>query len=123
MLQQSPALDRIFHALADPTRRAIVDRLATGAATVSTLAEPFEVSLTSIGQHLKILEDCGLVRSSKEGRVRTVELSPATLAVAERWFARHRARWERRLDRLGELLDEEEDDDENTPNTPKKRKP
>ncbi len=107
MLQQ-PSLDRVFHALSDPTRRAIVERLVGGPSSVSRLAEPFAFSLSAIGQHVTLLEESGLVRSHKAGRTRTVELAPRALADAERWFASHRARWERRLDRLAELLDEED---------------
>lgn len=103
-------LDQVFQALADPTRRAIVERLSAGPASVSELWEPFPVSLSAIGQHLQVLEASGLVRSRKTGRVRTVELAPATLAAAERWFARHRERWQRRLDRLAMLLEESEDE-------------
>jgi DNA-binding transcriptional ArsR family regulator len=108
MLQQS-SLDRVFQALADPTRRAMVEKLGRGPSTVSALAEPFDVSLSAIGQHLRLLEDSGIVRSAKAGRVRTVELVPDGLTSAERWFTRHRERWEKRLDRLGELLDEDDD--------------
>jgi DNA-binding transcriptional ArsR family regulator len=99
-------LDRVFHALADPTRRAMVERLMAGPASVSELAEPFPVSLSAIGQHVHLLEESGLVRSRKAGRTRTVELAPQALQAAERWFAQHRQRWERRLDRLGALLAE-----------------
>lgn len=105
------SLDNVFHALADPTRRAIVERLHRGSATVSDLAAPFDVTLSAIGQHIKLLEDCGVVRTRKSGRTRTVELSPERLAAAERWFAKHRERWEKRFDRLGELLAEENDDE------------
>jgi DNA-binding transcriptional ArsR family regulator len=107
MLQHS--LDQVFQALADPTRRAMVERLIAGPASLSTLAEPFHVSLSAIGQHVKLLEASGLVRTTKTGRIRSVELVPGTLAQAERWFTKHRARWERRLDRLGELLDEDDE--------------
>lgn len=82
----------------------MVERLATGPASVSELAAPFAVSLTAIAQHINLLEQSGIVRTTKVGRVRTVQLAPERLALAERWFTRHRARWERRLDRLGELL-------------------
>jgi DNA-binding transcriptional ArsR family regulator len=108
---QHSSLDQVFHALADPTRRAIVERLAQGHASVSELAAPFAVSLTAVGQHVQVLEASGLVRTSKVGRVRTVELQPRVLSDAERWFADHRARWETRLDRLGALLDEEDEDE------------
>jgi DNA-binding transcriptional ArsR family regulator len=111
MLQQ-PSLDHVFQALADGTRRAIVERLAGGPASVSELATPFSVSLSAIGQHIALLESCGLVKTHKVGRVRTVELAPNTLACAERWFRDHRARWERRLDRLGTLLEEPDDETE-----------
>ncbi|HEU4610740.1 MAG TPA: metalloregulator ArsR/SmtB family transcription factor [Kofleriaceae bacterium] len=119
MLHHSPSLDNVFQALADPTRRAIVERLSAGSASVSELAEPFDVSLSAIGQHIRLLEEYGLVRSSKIGRTRTVELAPAALAKAERWFAEHRERWERRFDRLGELLAEGEDEER----LPQPRKP
>jgi DNA-binding transcriptional ArsR family regulator len=109
MLQHS-RIDRVFHALADPTRRAMVERLAAGPLSVTELALPFSLTLSAVGQHVQALEASGLVRSKKRGRVRTVELSQATLSLAEHWFERHRTRWERRLDRLGELLDDPEDD-------------
>ncbi|WP_373047116.1 ArsR/SmtB family transcription factor [Vulgatibacter sp.] len=110
MLDHSPQLNQVFHALADPTRRAMVERLTRGAASVSQLAAPFPVSLSAIGQHVQLLESSGLVRTVKKGRVRQVELQPAALAAAEDWFAAHRAMWERRLDRLAVLLDEDEDE-------------
>lgn len=103
---QHRSLDRIFAALADPTRRAIVERLGRGSASVSELAEPFSVSLSAIGQHVQQLEATGLVHTSKAGRVRTVELVPEALTAAEGWFNEHRERWERRFDRLGEVLAE-----------------
>ena|SRR5687767_889227 len=106
---QHQSLDRIFQALADPTRRAIVERLTVGPASVSALAEPFDVSLSAIGQHVHLLEASGLVRTAKAGRVRTVELMPNALAAAERWFSSHREQWERRFDRLGALLAEPDD--------------
>ena len=104
MLQYS-SLERVFHALADPTRRAIVERLVAGPASVSELATPFAVSLSAIGQHVQLLEASGLVRTTKVGRVRKVELAPDGLAAAERWLASHRRRWER-LDRLATALAE-----------------
>jgi DNA-binding transcriptional ArsR family regulator len=107
MLQYS--LDTVFHALADSTRRAIVERLIAGPASVSELAAPFPVSLSAVAQHLQLLEDSGLVRSHKAGRVRTVTLEPARLAAAERWFASHRARWERRLARGARLTRSQRD--------------
>lgn len=119
MLQHS-SLDQVFHALADPTRRAMVERLADGPVSVSDLAAPFPVSLSAIGQHVHLLESSGLVRTSKVGRVRTVELAPDVLATAEQWFASHRSRWERRLDRLGSLL--MEPDEEPEPPTKSRRR-
>ena len=111
-MPQHPApLDRVFHALADPTRRAVVARLCTGPAAVSELARPFKMALPSFAQHLRVLEDCGLVRSHKEGRVRTYRLEPKRLKAAEGWMVKQRTVWERRLDRLdaylGEMKDEE----------------
>jgi DNA-binding transcriptional ArsR family regulator len=89
---QYPQLDAVFRALSDATRRAMVERLLGGPASVSELAAPFPVSLSAIGQHVQLLEECGLVLTSKQGRVRTVELVPDRLAEAERWFAERRAR-------------------------------
>lgn len=97
-------LDRTFQALADPTRRAVVERLGRGPATVSDLARPFEMALPSFLQHLKVLEASGLITSRKTGRVRTCELSAQTLATMEDWLIKQRLRWERRLDQLDELL-------------------
>lgn len=104
MTNQSHELDLMFHALADETRRGMLMRLARGPATVGDLAGPIEMALPTILRHLKVLEDGGLIRSRKEGRVRTCELEPAGLALAERWIAERRTMWERRLDRLGDVL-------------------
>lgn len=104
MPNQSIALDRVFQALADPTRRAVLERLGGGPAPVSELALPFKMALPSFTQHLTVLENCGLVESSKTGRVRTYQLSPQPLKVAEDWMASQRALWERRLDQLDTLL-------------------
>jgi DNA-binding transcriptional ArsR family regulator len=104
MLNCSTALDLRFQALSDPTRRAMVERLARGPATVSTLAGPLCMSLPAVVQHLKLLEASGLVCSEKVGRVRTCRLAPAALASAEAWFAHLRAEWESRLDRLDDYL-------------------
>jgi DNA-binding transcriptional ArsR family regulator len=90
----------------------MVERLCVGSASVSELARPFEVSLSAIGQHLKVLEECGLIRTSKVGRVRTVELSPEVLRAAEDWFSKHRARWADRFDRLDALLEEGEEEED-----------
>ena len=114
MLQHSE-LDRIFQALSDPTRRAMLERLTNGPASVSELRAPFSMTLSAIGQHLALLEECGLVHSRKRGRVRTVELEPRVLAQAERWFVSHRRRWERRLDRLGAQLAEPDEAEHATP--------
>lgn len=104
--QGAVGLDRVFQALADPTRRAVLQRLSSGTAPVSELAEPFDMALPSFLQHLKVLEGCGLVRSQKAGRVRTYQLSPQPLKAAERWIAEQRALWERRLDQLDQYLED-----------------
>lgn len=103
-------LDLAFQALADPSRRAMVDRLAKGPASVSELAKPLAMSLPAVMQHLQVLEASGLVVSEKIGRVRTCRIEPKALSQAERWIAERRALWERRLDRLGQFLDETEND-------------
>jgi DNA-binding transcriptional ArsR family regulator len=100
------AVDRVFHALGDPTRRRIVDRLSRGPASVSALAEPLDVTLAAVVQHLQVLEASGIVRTQKVGRVRSCRIAPDGLLVAERWIAERRSVWERRFDRLGELLGE-----------------
>ena len=105
MLNQAVAPQPVFHALADPTRRLIVERLAKGAASVSELARPLAISLPAVLQHLGVLEASGLVRSEKVGRVRTCHIEPAALRTAEQWIVGRRADWEERLDRLGEYLD------------------
>jgi DNA-binding transcriptional ArsR family regulator len=94
-------LDRVFQALADPSRRAIVERLTSGPASVSQLAQPLPMSLPAVVQHLGVLETAGIVTSEKVGRVRTCQLQPNALRRAERWFDAQRAEWEHRLDRLG----------------------
>lgn len=93
-------LDQVFQALSDPTRRAVLQRLGRGPASVSELADPFDMALPSFVRHLKVLEDAALVRSAKEGRVRTVHLLPEAVAVAEHWLGRQRRLWDRRLDQL-----------------------
>jgi|SRR5688572_4248641 DNA-binding transcriptional ArsR family regulator len=107
MPNQSADLGRVFQALADPTRRAVLEKLSRGPAAMSELAQPFSMALPSFSQHLDVLEDCGLVRSSKEGRVRTYEISPQSLKAAEGWLARQRALWARRLDQLDNYLKEQ----------------
>jgi DNA-binding transcriptional ArsR family regulator len=97
-------LTSVFHALTDPTRRAVLERLTRGPAAVSELAQPFKMALPSFVQHLGVLEGCGLVRSKKQGRVRTYTLVPQPLAAAEHWLSAQRAVWERRLDSLDSFL-------------------
>lgn len=106
MPNQEDALDHVFHALADPTRRAVLQRLSRGPASVSELAEPFEMALPSFLQHLRVLEESGLLRSEKTGRVRTCRFEPKPLTTVEHWIAEQRALWEGRLDRLEAYLDE-----------------
>ncbi|MFI0485240.1 ArsR/SmtB family transcription factor [Actinomadura sp. 9N215] len=106
MLNHEEVPDRVFHAVADPTRRAIVERLTLGPASVSELARPLPMSLPAVVQHLQVLEAAGLVRSEKAGRVRTCRLDPAGLRTAEDWLRRQRTAWENRLDRLGDVLAE-----------------
>jgi DNA-binding transcriptional ArsR family regulator len=106
VLQASTPLDLAFQALADPTRRIMVERLSQGAASVSELARPLDMTLSAVVQHLAVLEASGLVRSEKVGRVRTCRIEPAALRSAERWISERRASWERRLDRLGDFLSE-----------------
>lgn len=107
MYSQTPSYDLVFQALGDPTRRAIVERLARGPASVSELARPLPMSLPAVLQHLGVLEQSGLVRSEKVGRVRTCRIEPDALTNVERWVAERRAAWERRLDRLGDFLAEQ----------------
>jgi DNA-binding transcriptional ArsR family regulator len=102
--QQAAQLNRVFHGLADPTRRAVLERLSRGPAAVSELAEPFSMSLPSFLQHLDVLEECGLVKSRKRGRVRTYQLTPQPLKVVESWLGKQRALWNRRLDQLDTYL-------------------
>jgi len=96
----------MFQALADPTRRAMLDRLSRGPASVSELAKPFAMSLPAVVQHLQALENSGLVSSRKVGRVRTVQIQADALSLAEQWINDRRTMWSKRLDRLGELLAE-----------------
>jgi DNA-binding transcriptional ArsR family regulator len=106
MHTQRASIDRVFHALGDPTRRAIVERLSEGPISVSSLARPLEITLAAVVQHLQILEKSGLVRTTKLGRVRTCRMEPKGLSVAERWINDRRSLWEKRLDRLGNFLGE-----------------
>jgi DNA-binding transcriptional ArsR family regulator len=106
MLNQSVPLDRVFHALADPSRRGMVERLSSSPASVSELARPLDMTLAAVVQHLQVLEASGLVSSEKVGRVRTCRIEPAALRTAEQWIGERQASWERRLDRLGDYLAE-----------------
>lgn len=104
MPKQSAAMHRVFHALADPTRVAVVARLSEGPASVGELARPFSMALPSFTQHLRVLQDCDLVSSKKRGRARIYQLRPATLARAETWLQKRRALWEKRLDQLDDYV-------------------
>lgn len=105
MVNESAALDRVFAALSDPTRRAILARLALGEATVGTLAEPFDMSLPAISKHIKALEQAGLVSRSIEGRVHTCKLSPKALQGAAAWLDHYRTFWTHRLDALARFVE------------------
>lgn len=100
--------DRLFHALGDPTRRAILDRLTQGPVSVSQLAEPLGITLTAVAQHLRILEEVRLAHTEKLGRIRTCRIETAGFRALEQWIRDHRTAWERKLDRLGRLLADEE---------------
>ena len=104
MANHSPQLDNVFGALADPTRRALIARLSQGEASVSELAQPFDMALPSLMKHIRVLETGGLVESEKHGRVRTCRLMPGAMKGAETWLAEQRAIWEARLDRLEAYL-------------------
>jgi DNA-binding transcriptional ArsR family regulator len=105
-MQKKPNIDRVFHALGDPTRRSILEKLSEGPVSVSRLAEPLDITLAAVVQHLQVLEESGLVRTEKIGRVRTCRVEPDGISAAEQWLSDRRSRWERRLDRLGDLLAE-----------------
>jgi DNA-binding transcriptional ArsR family regulator len=108
---RSVHIDRLFHALGDPTRRAILDRLVERPMSVSQLAEPLGITLTAVAQHLQILEEARLAHTEKLGRVRTCRIETAGFRALERWIRDHRTAWERKLDRLGAVLNEEEKTD------------
>ena len=114
MPNQLSPLDQVFHALADPTRRGMVERLVRGPATVSELSRPLTMSLPAVLQHLQVLEASGLVRSEKAGRVRTCRIEPDALRAAEAWVTGQRTAWETRLDRLGDYLAGHGADSQNT---------
>jgi DNA-binding transcriptional ArsR family regulator len=106
MLDQAIDLDRTFQALADKSRRTMVERLSRGPASVSQLAEPLAMSLAAVLQHVQVLESCGLVKTEKVGRTRTCRIEPAAMTAAEQWITDRRRGWEARLDRLGDVLNE-----------------
>jgi DNA-binding transcriptional ArsR family regulator len=110
------SLDRVFHALSDPTRRKMIDRLARAPASVSDLAAPLDMTLAAVVQHVQVLEACGIVTTAKVGRVRMCRVEPSALSAAESWFSQRRALWEQNFDRLEEVLREMPTE------TPKKRK-
>jgi DNA-binding transcriptional ArsR family regulator len=107
-MKQEPNIDRVFHALGDATRRAMIERLTERPMSVSLLAEPFKMSLAAVVQHLQILEDAGLVKTEKVGRVRSCRIESAGLDLAVQWLGARRPEWDRRLDRLSEFLDDSE---------------
>jgi DNA-binding transcriptional ArsR family regulator len=115
---EAPAADRVFHALADANRRAIIEYLTRGPATVSELARLLGVTVAATVQHLQVLQACELVRSEKTGRVRTCQIDPSGLRRAEEWLRLQRTTWEHRLDRLGDVLGESTAD--HTPDDPSK---
>jgi DNA-binding transcriptional ArsR family regulator len=110
MLAQRAIVNRVFHALGDATRRAIVEKLSEGPISVTKLAVPLDITLAAVIQHLQVLEKSGLVQTEKIGRVRTCRIEPKGFAVAEQWIEQRRSQWEKRLDRLGDLLAEPEEE-------------
>ena len=109
MYRRKANVHLVFHALGDATRRLIMEKLSEGPISVSQLAKPFEMTLAAVIQHLQVLEESGLVRTEKLGRVRTCRIEPIGLSVVEQWIAERRTSWEKRFDRLGELLNEPEE--------------
>jgi DNA-binding transcriptional ArsR family regulator len=107
VLDRSDALDRAFHALSDPGRRLMIDRLTQGPASVSELARPLQMTLAAVVQHVQVLESSGLIESRKTGRVRTCSINQDALRSTEQWLTDRRTVWQRRLDRLGAVLDEQ----------------
>ncbi len=110
MQKEELSIDRIFHALGDPTRRSILERLSESPVSVSRLAEPLDLTLAAVVQHVQVLEECGLVQTEKRGRVRTCRIEPAGFDLASQWLADRRTLWERRLDRLGDVLAETDEE-------------
>jgi DNA-binding transcriptional ArsR family regulator len=106
VLNQTIDLDRTFQALADKSRRSMVERLTLGPASVSQLAEPLAMSLAAVVQHVQVLESCGLVKTEKVGRIRTCRIERTAMSAAEQWITDRRRGWEARLDRLGDILNE-----------------
>jgi DNA-binding transcriptional ArsR family regulator len=106
---QKTDIDRVFHALDDPTRRALIEKISEGPISVSQLAEPLHITLAAVVQHLQVLEESGLVYTEKIGRIRTCRIEPQGLSLVEQWIADRRSLWERRFDRLGELLAEDDE--------------
>jgi DNA-binding transcriptional ArsR family regulator len=111
MLEQYAPIDQVFQALGDPIRRDLIDRLSRGPASVSELAAPYSLTLAAVVQHVQVLERSGLIKSEKVGRVRTCTLDPRGLDEASRWLTQRRDAWRRRLDRLGDFLDAEEEEE------------
>lgn len=112
MFKSTATIDRVFHALGDPTRRVIIKKLSYGPLSVSQLATPLSITVTAVAQHLQILEQSGLVRTEKVGRVRTCRIETSGFTALESWIQDCRSLWERRLDRLGDLLAELEKEHE-----------
>jgi DNA-binding transcriptional ArsR family regulator len=109
MHNQGASIDRVFHALGDPTRRVILEKVSEGPISVSSLAKPLAITLAAVIQHLQVLEKSGLVHTTKVGRVRTCHIEAKGLSVAEGWISDRRSLWERRLDRLGDVLAESDE--------------
>lgn len=109
MAKRKIDIDRLFHALGDPTRRAMLDRLSNGPLSVSALAAPLGITLTAVMQHLQVLEECELAATEKLGRVRTCRIEPAGFDALEQWIRDHRTMWEQKLDRLATFLEEEDE--------------
>jgi DNA-binding transcriptional ArsR family regulator len=105
MVNDAVSVENTFRALADPTRRAIVSQLSRGAAPVSALVKPLGITLAAVVQHVQTLEECGVIRTEKRGRVRTCRVRPESLTVVEQWLASRRSQWESHLDRLGAVLE------------------
>jgi DNA-binding transcriptional ArsR family regulator len=112
MPYHSQPLDLAFHALSDPTRRAVVSKLAQGEVPVTVLAAPFNMALPSFSQHLKVLEECGLITSEKRGRSRWCRLVPERLNAAADWMEAERQQWTERLERLGAYLDKTQEEED-----------